>query len=225
MDAEKIRLTAMGAAFQASLVLRERFGKRHDIKKKGGIDLVTEADLASEKVILKVIRAAFPDHNILAEESGGSRAPEGPLWIVDPLDGTTNFAHHLPLFSVSIAFSLDGCTRFGLVANPITGEVFSARKGAGAFLNGSPIHVSAGDKVSESLLVTGFPYDLADRFEGLLTRFSKVLSASQGVRRLGSAALDLCWVACGRFDGFWEENLKPWDTAAGALIACEAGAG
>ncbi|MEW5733848.1 MAG: inositol monophosphatase family protein [Thermodesulfobacteriota bacterium] len=220
---EKINTVALGAAYQSCQVLRERFGKRHTITKKGGIDLVTEADLASEKIVCGIIREAFPDHAILAEESGGSRATDGPLWIIDPLDGTTNFAHGLPLFAVSIAFLNNGCTRLGLVANPITGEVFSAVKGQGAFRNGEQIHVSPTPCLSESLLVTGFPYDLAQRLDGLVTRFSRCLGAAQGVRRLGSAALDLCFVACGRFDGFWEESLKPWDTAAGALIATEAG--
>ena len=147
----------------------------------------------------------------------------GCQWIIDPLDGTTNFAHQLGLFSVSIAFVLDGNIAVGIVLNPESKELFTATAGKGADLNGRPINVSNTEAVSESLLVTGFPYNFKEIFNPLLARFSNCLRASQGVRRLGSAALDLCFVACGRFDGFWEQNLNPWDTAAGMLIAKEAG--
>ena len=145
-------------------------------------------------------------------------------WIIDPLDGTTNFAHNLPLFCVSIAFAEDDGVLAGFVMAPLLGELFVGVKGAGAQLNGTPISVSATATLADSLLVTGFPYDHQDLFDELIARFGRCLTASQGVRRLGSAALDLCYVACGRFEGFWEQHLKPWDTAAGFLIAEEAGA-
>jgi myo-inositol-1(or 4)-monophosphatase len=200
------------------------FGKVSKIDKKGIIDLVTEADTESESVIIETIRKVFADHAILAEESGLRTGDSDYQWIIDPLDGTTNFAHQIGLFSVSIAFSVKDETVLGIVLNPLTRELFTAVKGKGASLNGRHIDVSKATTVSESLLVTGFPYNLRDYFDPLLTRFAKCLKASQGVRRLGSAAIDLCFIACGRFDGFWEENLKPWDTAAGELIAREAGA-
>ena len=145
------------------------------------------------------------------------------MWIIDPLDGTTNFAHQLGIFSVSIAFALRGDIVIGIVLNPITGELFTSTIDEGAALNGRPITVSNSKTVSESLLVTGFPYNLKKFLDPLITRFTNCLKSAQGVRRLGSAALDLCYVACGRFDGFWEQNLNPWDTAAGMLIASEAG--
>jgi myo-inositol-1(or 4)-monophosphatase len=200
------------------------FGKISRIHKKGAIDLVTEADIESESAIIETIKNVFTDHTILAEESGLSTGDADYQWIIDPLDGTTNFAHQIGLFSISIAFVLKGETVFALVLNPMTGELFTAVKGRGASLNGKQIAVSKVMTVSESFLVTGFPYNLRDHFDPLMTRFSKCLKASQGVRRLGSAAIDLCFVACGRFDGFWEQNLNPWDTAAGELIAREAGA-
>lgn len=223
MNLEHVRRVGTAAAFQGGKVLQSYFGRTFEINKKGAIDLVTEADIGSEKIIIDTIRGAFPDHSILAEESGLSGASDCQ-WIIDPLDGTTNFAHQLSLFSVSIAFSLSGTVSAGIVLNPVTGELFTAIRDKGAELNGRPINVSDSATVSESLLVTGFPYNLKDMFVPLLNRFSKCLKAARGVRRLGSAALDLCFVACGRFDGFWEQNLNPWDTAAGMLIAKEAGA-
>ncbi|MBS3731734.1 MAG: inositol monophosphatase, partial [Desulfobacterales bacterium] len=159
------------------------------------------------------------------EESGNRPNGEnGCQWIIDPLDGTTNFAHQLPVFSVSIAFAKDGKLRVGVVLNPVAGELFTAVADQGASLNGRPIKVSDCRKLSESLLVTGFPYDVKEDTAPYMKRFERCLKAAMGIRRLGSAALDLCFVACGRFEGFWEENLKPWDTAAGTLIAREAGA-
>ncbi|MBI5845756.1 MAG: inositol monophosphatase [Deltaproteobacteria bacterium] len=223
MEIDAIRRTAVAAAYEAGRILTDRFGRMHTVRKKGGIDLVTEADTASEAAIVETIRFAFPGHSILAEEEGEIGAPSQYSWIVDPLDGTTNYAHHLPIFSVSIAFTSEGDTLFGLVFNPITQELFIAEKGRGATLNGRAISVSRNDTLNESLLVTGFPYDLSERLPSLIDKLSRCVGAAQGVRRLGSAALDLCFVACGRFDGFWEESLKPWDTAAGALILTEAG--
>jgi myo-inositol-1(or 4)-monophosphatase len=225
MDLELAKKVGIAAAYKGQRVLLSHYGRgKSKVEKKGVIDLVTEADTESEKTILGTIKNTFPDHSVLAEESGLNKGKTDYKWIVDPLDGTTNFAHQLGLFSISIAFALGDDTVIGIVLNPVTGELFTAAKGKGAELNGRPIKVSNAQKVSESFLVTGFPYDLIDCFNPLMTRFSKCLKASQGVRRLGSASIDLCFVACGRFDGFWEQNLKPWDTAAGELIAREAGA-
>lgn len=223
MDLELVKRVGVAAAYKGQKVLLSHHGRVSKVDKKGAIDLITEADTGSEKVIIETIQKSFPDHTILAEESGLNKGEADHKWIIDPLDGTTNFAHQLGLFSISIAFALSDDTVIGIVLSPVTGELFTAGKGKGAELNGRPIKVSNSQTVSESLLVTGFPYNLVD-FNPLLTRFSNCLKASQGVRRLGSAAIDLCFVACGRFDGFWEQNLKPWDTAAGELIAREAGA-
>lgn len=224
MDLEFVKRVGIAAAFKGGNVLRSHYGKIAKIDKKGDIDLVTEADTESEKVIIETIKKLFPDHSILAEESGWNKGETDHQWFIDPLDGTTNFAHGLGLFSISIAFALNGETVLGIVLIPETGEMFIAVKDRGAELNGRPISVSGAKTVSESLLITGFPYDLMDGLNPLMTRFANCLKASQGVRRLGSAAIDLCFVACGRFDGFWEQNLKPWDTAAGEFIAREAGA-
>ncbi len=222
-DLEIIKQVATRAARHAGEVLRSFHGNLKDIQKKGAIDLVTEADIASEKVIIETVRAAFPEHGILAEESGETRGDQRFQWIIDPLDGTTNFSHQLDLFSVSIAFALEGELQVGVVFNPMSGELFEAAAGQGATLNGRTIKASDKKEMTESLLVTGFPYNFKEMMPSLMARFGKCLSASQGVRRLGSAALDLCFVACGRFDGFWEENLNPWDTAAGVLVLREAG--
>lgn len=223
MDLELIKRTSIKAAYRGAGVLRSFLGRLSGIGKKGAIDLVTEADVNSEKVIIEAIRKQFPGHSILAEESGLTKGSQDYKWIIDPLDGTTNFAHQLGLFSISIAFALKKDIVVGVVLNPLTEELFTAISEKGAFLNSRQIKVSDSESVSESLLVTGFPYDLKNIIEPVLTRFSNCLKASQGIRRLGSAALDLCYLACGRFDGFWEQNLNPWDTAAGALIAKEAG--
>lgn len=224
MDLEFVKRVGIAAAYKGGEVLMSHYGKVSKIDKKGAIDLVTEADTESERVIIETIRNVFADHSILAEESGLGIGDKDYQWIIDPLDGTTNFAHQIGFFSISIAFALKGETVFGLVLNPLTRELFTAVKGEGASLNGRRISVSTSKAVSESFLVTGFPYNLRECFDPLMMRFSKCLKASQGVRRLGSAAIDLCFIACGRFDGFWEQNLKPWDTAAGELIAREAGA-
>ncbi|MFW6335122.1 MAG: inositol monophosphatase family protein [Desulfosalsimonas sp.] len=225
MDYNYIKNSAIGAAYAAGKILRSHIGRLERIEKKGPEDLVTSADLASEKHILEFLKDRFPDHDVLAEESGGGiKGKTGCLWIIDPLDGTTNFAHQVPIYSVSIAFAKDGVLKAAVVLNPATGELFSAVAGKGAALNGNPATVSRCRKLSESLLVTGFPYDVKRDTAPYMKRFEQCLKAARGIRRLGSAALDLCFVACGRFEGFWEENLKPWDTAAGTLIAREAGA-
>jgi len=224
MDLELVKRVGIAAAYKAGAILRSHLGRLSGINKKGDIDLVTEADIGSEKVIIEIILNSFPEHSILAEESGFNKGKADYEWIVDPLDGTTNFTHQLGMFSISIAFALQGNIVLGIVFNPATEELFTAVKGKGAELNSRPIKVSGSKSVSESLLVTGFPYDFKNIVDSLMIRFSNCLKASLGVRRLGSAALDLCFVACGRFDAFWEQNLKPWDTSAGVLIASEAGA-
>jgi len=228
MDLNAIKRTGIAAAYNGGKILRSYFGNNPAIRKKGAIDLVTQADTEAEKVIVETIHARFPDHAILAEESGqidgSSEADTENRWIIDPLDGTTNFAHELGFFSVSIAFEHAGDILVGIVLNPVGGELFSAISGKGAFLNDCPIKVTDTPSVSDSLLATGFPYDLPEVFPQLTARFSTCLMNAQGIRRIGSAALDLCYVACGRFDGFWEQDLHPWDTAAGLRIAAEAGA-
>ena len=224
MDFGEIKSTAIAAAHRGAKVLMDKLGRLSEINKKGAIDLVTDADTASEKVIIETIHTAFPAHAILAEESGLSEGADGFCWIIDPLDGTTNFAHSLGLFAVSIACAKDDDIICGVVFNPVTSELFTAVKGGGAELNGRPIQVSRTAEIADSLLVTGFPYNVREILDRVMGRLAVCLAASQGVRRLGSAALDLCFLACGRFEGFWEENLKPWDTAAGLLVAREAGA-
>jgi myo-inositol-1(or 4)-monophosphatase len=224
MDLERIKRVAVAAAYKGADVLRRKLGKISGIDKKGASDLVTEADIGSEKIILSTIQTAFPDHAVLAEESGENNAVSDYQWLIDPLDGTTNFAHQLPIFCVSIAFAMQDDILVGVVLNPVNGELFSATRGQGARLNDQPVRVSGATAISESLLATGFPYNFHENFDPIITRYANCLRAARGIRRLGSAALDLCYVACGRFDGYWEQNLKPWDTAAGSLIASEAGA-
>jgi myo-inositol-1(or 4)-monophosphatase len=224
MDIEDAKRVGIEAIYSGARVLRNHFGRISQIHQKGVFDLVTEADTESEKQIMATIRKAFPDHAILAEESGANKGTAPYQWLIDPLDGTTNYVHHLPFFTIAIALAIRGKIELGLVLNPMDGELYSAIAGKGAALNGNPIQVSSTASVSGSLLVTGFPYDFSEIVEPAMKRFSVFQQASQGVRRLGSAALDLCYVACGRFDGFWEQNLKPWDKAAGAIIAAEAGA-
>ena len=224
MDLAHAKRVGIEAAYAGAQVLRDRFGNISQINKKGPFDLLTEADTASEKQILRILRKAFPDHAILAEESGANKGTAEFQWLIDPLDGTANYAHQLPFFSISIALAMRDEIVLGLVLNPMDGELFSAISGTGAELNGKPIKVSSTPSVFESLLVTGFPYDVNEIVEPVMNRFSVLQQGSQGVRRLGSAALDICYVACGRFEGFWEQNLKPWDKAAGAIIATEAGA-
>jgi myo-inositol-1(or 4)-monophosphatase len=195
------------------------------VEKKGVIDLVTEVDLECERVCREVIAERFPDHDILAEELSqpGDRATSRYRWVFDPVDGTTNYAHGLPIFCASLALEIDGRAEVGAVYDPSRRELFTAERGVGAFLNGVPLRVSSTETLIDSLLVTGFPYDVHARTSELLELFGAFLATARAVRRLGSAALDLCYVAAGRFEGFWEKTLKPWDVAAGALIAAEAG--
>jgi myo-inositol-1(or 4)-monophosphatase len=208
----------------AGAILREGYNKEHDIKYKGEIDLVTETDHASEAYLLNEIKTRFPGGHILAEESGEIKGFNEDIWYIDPLDGTVNYAHHVPVFCVSIAFASRGTLELGAVYDPLLNELFSAERGKGAFLNGRPIHASKTNELKKSLLVTGFPYDTWNTPRNNFDYFIKLAKMTQGVRRLGSAALDGCYVAAGRFDGFWELSLKPWDVAAAALIASEAGA-
>lgn len=224
MDLEAIQRTAIKAAFQGAAELKDHFGKLNAVTKKGRIDLVTQADLASEAKIIETIKAHYPGHAILAEESGATKGQEPMRWVIDPLDGTTNYAHGLPIFGISIAAETAGETLVGVVLSPLGGELYTAIKGKGAFLNDRPIEVSTSSPVSESLLITGFPYEWGDERAAIIGRFERCALAARGVRRLGAAALDLCYLACGRADAYWEGQLKPWDTAAGVLIAREAGA-
>jgi len=218
------RSVAVEAVLSAGQLLRERLGRVGEIRFKGAVNLVTEADVASERLILERIRSAFPEHAVLSEEVGASEGATGSryLWVVDPLDGTTNFAHGYPQFAVSIAFVIDGVTELGVVYQPVTDELFLAQRGAGAFRNGHRIRVSDEDTLLMALLATGFPYDL-ERRKHALRHFAQFTTLARAIRRDGSAGLDLCAVAAGRFDGFWEPDLAPWDTAAGALIVREAG--
>ena len=225
MNVALFRNTAVAAAFAGAACLKKYRGRLKNVTKKGAIDLVTEADTASEAVIIDTIRRAHPHHAILSEEAGAMGTSDSTYqWIVDPLDGTTNFAHGLGICGISIALAVDGKIVCGIVLDPFGNELFAATAGGGATLNGRPISVSPTPVLADSLLVTGFPYNVADMLPAVLSRIGNCLKASMGVRRLGAAALDLCYVAAGRFEGFWEEYLKPWDTAAGMLIAAEAGA-
>jgi myo-inositol-1(or 4)-monophosphatase len=222
--------TAIEAAIAAGRIQRQYFRQAVEIRKKGPIDLVTAADLEVEQVFRQLIGARFPSHGVLGEEGSAETAPPSAgtqlpqcCWIIDPIDGTTNFAHGLALFCVSIALQVDGRLELGVVYDPIADELFTAERGEGARLNGARLRVSAQGRLHDSLLVTGFPYTIAERRRRQVDIFSAFLGRTRGVRRLGSAALDLCYVAAGRFEGFWEEQLHVWDIAAGVLIVEEAG--
>ncbi len=214
-----IRATEAGAR-----VLKEYFNGEFKISNKEGINnLVTEADIASETAIIGVIREAFPDHYILSEEAGEIVMDSSYKWIIDPIDGTVNFANGIPLCCVSIGLEKDGEVIMGAVYNPMFNEFFFAQKGFGSSLNDKKIQVSDKSEVASACLVTGFPYSYLDINNGPLEVFERFIRRGIPVRRLGSAAIDLCWVASGRFDGFYEHKLQAWDTAAGVLIVQEAG--
>jgi myo-inositol-1(or 4)-monophosphatase len=223
MDLEVFNQVATRAAYRGAQVLRSKFGNIHEVREKQAREIVTEADTESEKVIVDTIRERFPEHAILGEEGGLQTGSAEYRWIIDPLDGTVNFAHQVPIFCISIALARGSEVMLGIILNPVNGELFSALRGHGARLNNRTIAVSSIPTVADSLLVTGFPYNIQEVFEPVIVRYARCLKEARGMRRLGSAALDLCYVACGRFEAFWEQNLKPWDTAAGALIVTEAG--
>jgi myo-inositol-1(or 4)-monophosphatase len=215
--------TARKAASEAGVILKELFGRTHRIVKKSAIDLVTEADLLAEAKILEVLRSSFPEDTILSEEKGMQGAQSERTWLVDPLDGTTNFAHGFPFFAVSIALEVAGKGVLGVVFNPCTKEYFQGIQGQGASLNSRPLRVSRIPDMGDALLATGFPYTVREDPDPILDAFKKMVILAQGVRRPGSAAIDLCYLAAGMVDGFWEKGLKPWDTAAGVVIVKEAG--
>jgi len=211
-------------ARSAGDILRLGYEGEHEVNYKGAIDLVTEVDHQSEAYLLGEIGRLFPDHRIVSEEIGLVPGSEGNQWYVDPVDGTVNYAHGIPFFSVSIAYAHEGVMTLGAVYDPMRDELFTAEQGKGAWVNGRRLHVSRVTDLQRSLLVTGFPYDAWSTPRNNLENFSRFSKMTQGVRRLGSAALDLCYVAAGRFEGYWELTLHAWDVAAGGLIAAEAGA-
>jgi myo-inositol-1(or 4)-monophosphatase len=219
---------AHAAALAAGERLRAGWGEHKVIEHKSAIDIVTDTDRAVETLVTEHLRRAFPDHLIVAEEASAGLTLTPPphnryVWYLDPLDGTTNFAHAFPQFALSLALARAGETLLGIVHDPLRDETFCARRGCGATLNGQSIRVSGVTDLEQALLGTGFPYDRRDHLAFYLGFLADFMVRAQGVRRVGSAALDLCYVACGRLDGFWEWKLKPWDTAAGALIVAEAG--
>lgn len=216
---------ATEAARSAGQILLQRYGKPHDIARKGAVNLVTEADLAAEQAITSLLREKTPDIAIMAEEQADSHSLDHArtMWVVDPLDGTTNFAHGFPFFAVSIALLLQGQPLVGVVYAPMLEELFSAQRGAGAMLNGQAIQVTQTTTLIEALVATGFPYERKARLPAIMQHLRQVLEHVQDVRRGGSAAIDLAYVACGRLDAYYEIQLNPWDTAAGWLLVSEAG--
>lgn len=219
-DIEQVALRAARAAGRIHL---RWLNKTQTTRKSNALDLVTEADKEAEAAVIATIRRAFPDHAILAEESGASEQQSRHRWIIDPLDGTTNFAHGFPAFCVSIAYEHRGRVQLGVVFDALRKELFTARRGKGARLNDKPMRVSKANTLATALLATGFPYDRRERRRFYLAFWEDMMTRVEGVRRAGSAALDLASVACGRLDGFWEFGLKPWDIAAGSLLVEEAG--
>lgn len=228
MDTSKLLLTAIQAALQAGNILRYGYGTTLNVTIKAGDthNVVTQYDKAAEDAIIKLVRKNFPDHAFLAEESGASTSKifEAPvLWIIDPLDGTMNFVHNIPLFGVSIAAYAENALQVGVVYIPITNELFVAEKGRGAQLNGSPIRVSTTARLNHTIGATGMPYHIDEQALGHLERFSKIARLGNPIRDLGSAAVDLAYLAAGRFDVYWIPRLQPWDMAAGMLLVEEAG--
>lgn len=225
-DIPKIRFLEETARSAGRILMRHLSKlKKGQIQFKGANDYVTEVDRLSEKMIIRKILKSFPGHEILAEESGhtGPRTPDNPLWVIDPLDGTTNFIHEFPIFCVSIALQVQGETILAVIFDPTRDELFSASRGQGAYLNHKKIKVSPTKNLKDSLLSTGFPFLCHEVLEDYIQLFRVFCKNSRGIRRAGSAALDLCYLASGRFDGFWEFGLHPWDIAAGSLIVEEAG--
>ena len=204
-------------------ILREGFGKALQIENKGVIDLVTQVDKDAEAFLLQQISERFPDSQALGEEGGRLSGSSDSKWFIDPIDGTTNYAHGLPIFCVSVGYAKAGELLLGVVYNPIHEELYKAERGAGAQLNGKSIQVKQVHSLGDSMLVTGFPYDIRTNSDNNLAEYARFAMRTHGVRRLGAAALDLCYVAAGYVDGYWEKSIKPWDIAAGALIVQEAG--
>ncbi len=227
MNTDEILSQIVSIAHEAGALIRQAFPRTTlpHIGLKGAVNPVTETDTAVEQLILARLRTAFPQHRILAEEGGGDawQEPGPPIWLVDPLDGTNNFAHGFPHVGVSAALVADGEPLVGVIYDPLRGETFAAAAGRGATLNGEPIHVTGTARLADSFLATGFPYDRRTAADNNTARLDHFLRRSMGVRRAGAACLDLAYVACGRFDGFWEIRLKPWDVAAGVLLVREAG--
>ncbi len=220
----KLLEAAARAALTGGTVVRNFYDQPHDIRLKGAIDLVTEADPAAEAAIIASLSEDTPGIALMAEESfQGEDPPAERTWVIDPLDGTTNFAHGVPIFAVSIALLVADRARVGVTYCPMQDELFCAVAGCGAWLNGSPIRVTDTDFLVQALVATGFPYDIHQHLEQIMAQMNNVLPKVRDIRRLGAAAVDLAYVACGRLDGFWELDLKPWDTAAGWLLVEEAG--
>jgi len=220
---KSFKSVATGAALKAGDYIKRNVGKNLSVRYKGEINVVTHVDRAAERIIVNAIKKSFPGHAILAEENDYARVRSDYTWIIDPLDGTTNFLHGFPFFCVSVALFKKGKPLVGVVYDPERGELFTSARGGGAYLNRKKISVSKVRGLKKAMLVTGFAYNIKISRNNNIENFARFLKASQAVRRAGSAALDLCYVACGRFDGFWELYLNPWDTAAGALILEEAG--
>lgn len=211
------------AAHTAGGILLKYLGQPLEVEFKGDADLVTKVDRMSEEAIVSIIRDKYPDHQILAEEGTNQESASPFRWIIDPIDGTTNYAHNFPCFAVSIGVEVSGHMAAGVVYDPVRDECFTAIEGGGAFLNGSAIHVSNVDKLDRALLATGFPYDRREHPDDYLVLFRKFMMKAQEIRRPGSASIDLCYLSSGRIDGFWECKLKPWDVAAAAVIVKESG--
>ena len=218
---------AVEAVLRAGEMQMARFGTQMEIGKKGAIDLVTPVDLEVEMMFRQMIAARLPTHDVLAEElqtdAEMSRTPARHRWVFDPIDGTVNYAHGLPIFCASLALEVDGQPEVGAVYDPNRKELFTAEKGVGAWLNGAPLRVSMASTLLDSVLCTGFPYDVHETLDEVVGLFAKFVGRARAVRRLGSAAVDLCYVAAGRLDGFWEQRLQAWDVSAGSLIVEEAG--
>jgi myo-inositol-1(or 4)-monophosphatase len=223
METDIYLRVAVKAAQEAGQMLRDNLNASREIIYKGEVDLVTNFDNQSQHMIFDLLENNFPDHDFIAEEGLDQEKGGDYRWIFDPLDGTTNYAHGFPIFSVSIALEFKRKIVCGVVYDPMRDETFSGIKSDGAFLNGERIRVSNINDLDKSLLATGFPYDLRESDENNIVHFNNFVTRAQAIRRCGSAALDLCYVACGRFDGFWEIKLKPWDVAAASLIVQEAG--
>ncbi len=211
------------AVLKAGEIIREQWSQPKDIRHKGRIDLVTQTDLQVEALLKEELQTLLPEAEFLAEESAQNLSPGPVTWVIDPLDGTTNFAHNIPFVAVSVALWQQNRIETGCVYLPIIGELFHATRGKGAFLNDQPIRVSRQTDLEQALVATGFPYSVRERIDEIMPAFSAALSRTRGLRRLGSAAIDLAYTACGRFEGFYELGLKPWDTAAGWLLVEEAG--